>query len=257
MELPCPKRNFLMKLFSNKYYFGAFLLFMSAAVYVVHFAIFRNAHDLFFYLIFDVAFVFVQVLMVSLIIEQVITRHEKKALLNKMNMVIGTFFSEVGTHLVALLSPFDGGRADIDKNLLVTADWSGGRFDEAARKVAQHKTSIDCTKCDIATIKEFLTGRRSFLLELLGNQNLLEHESFSELLWAVFHLTEELCFRKNTTTLGHKDAEHLSGDMNRVHAALLREWIAYMKHLKTAYPYLFSLAVRTNPFNPEAKVEID
>jgi hypothetical protein len=25
-----------------------------------------------------------------------------------------------------------------------------------------------------------------------------------------------------------------------------------MKHLKEDYPYLFSLAVRTNPFNPDA-----
>jgi hypothetical protein len=30
------------------------------------------------------------------------------------------------------------------------------------------------------------------------------------------------------------------------------EWLAYMKHLKHAYPYLFSLAMRTNPFEAEA-----
>jgi hypothetical protein len=29
-----------------------------------------------------------------------------------------------------------------------------------------------------------------------------------------------------------------------------------MQHLKTDYPYLFSLAVRTNPFDPDAKVEV-
>jgi hypothetical protein len=29
-----------------------------------------------------------------------------------------------------------------------------------------------------------------------------------------------------------------------------------MKHLKNSYPYLFSLAVRTNPFDPNAKAEI-
>jgi len=30
------------------------------------------------------------------------------------------------------------------------------------------------------------------LLGLLGNPNLLEHDSFTDLLWAVFHLMEEL-----------------------------------------------------------------
>jgi hypothetical protein len=28
-----------------------------------------------------------------------------------------------------------------------------------------------------------------------------------------------------------------------------------MEHLKKEYPYLFSLALRTNPFDPEASVE--
>jgi hypothetical protein len=29
-----------------------------------------------------------------------------------------------------------------------------------------------------------------------------------------------------------------------------------MQHLKTDYLYLFSLAVRTNPFDPDARVEV-
>jgi hypothetical protein len=30
-----------------------------------------------------------------------------------------------------------------------------------------------------------------------------------------------------------------------------------MEHLKEQYPYLFSLAMRTNPFDPEARAEIN
>jgi len=29
-----------------------------------------------------------------------------------------------------------------------------------------------------------------------------------------------------------------------------------MKHLKTNYTYLYSMAVRTNPFNPDARIEV-
>ena len=29
----------------------------------------------------------------------------------------------------------------------------------------------------------------------------------------------------------------------------MSEWIVYMKYLKNNYPFLFSLAVRTNPFD--------
>ena len=102
----------------------------------------------------------------------------------------------------------------------------------------------------------FLKERREFLLNLLSNSNLLEHDSFTELLWAVFHLAEELMNRKKLEALPEEDYKHLSGDIRRGYALLVGEWVDYMRHLKTNYPYLFSLAMRTNPFDPECKVEI-
>jgi hypothetical protein len=33
---------------------------------------------------------------------------------------------------------------------------------------------------------------------------------------------------------------------------LVLEWVSYMRYLKEHYPYLFSLAMRTNPFDAEA-----
>ena len=40
--------------------------------------------------------------------------------------------------------------------------------------------------------KIFLKEKRMFMLTLLENPNLLEHESFTDLLRSVFHFTEEL-----------------------------------------------------------------
>ena len=105
-------------------------------------------------------------------------------------------------------------------------------------------------------MKDFLNRKEAFLLRLLENPNLLEHETFTDLLWAVFHFTEELDSRTDTKQLPVSDLKHLSGDIKRAYVLLISEWLSYMKHLKTDYPYLFSLAVRTNPFNPEASVEV-
>jgi hypothetical protein len=102
----------------------------------------------------------------------------------------------------------------------------------------------------------FLTAEKQFLLSLLGNPNLLEHETFTELLWAVFHLAEELGNRQDVSSLPASDYDHLIGDIKRVYVLLGSEWLSYMKHLQENYPYLFSLAVRTNPFNPAARAEI-
>ncbi|TGC06648.1 hypothetical protein [Methanolobus halotolerans] len=69
---------------------------------------------------------------------------------------------------------------------------------------------------------------------------------------AVFHLTEELDCRGDFSCLPETDTHHLTGDIKRVYALLAREWFTYMKYNKKNYPCLFSLAMRTNPFDTES-----
>ena len=96
--------------------------------------------------------------------------------------------------------------------------------------------SVDCTKGDLPAMKAFLLGKRGFLLGLLENQNLLEHDEFTDLLWAVFHLTEELDARQRLEGLPQSDLDHLAGDTRRVFFSLTREWLRYMEHLRNDYP---------------------
>jgi hypothetical protein len=84
----------------------------------------------------------------------------------------------------------------------------------------------------------------------------VEHEAFTELLWAVVHLRDELVSRESLKDLPATDISHLANDVNRAYNMLTRQWIEYMQFLKNRYPFLFSLALRTNPFveNPSAIV---
>ncbi len=100
-------------------------------------------------------------------------------------------------------------------------------------------------------MRSFLIEKNDFLLRLLENPNLLEHEAFTDLLRSVFHLTEELTARKDFEKLPISDFEHLAGDIKRAYILLVHQWLDYMKYLKNNYPYLFSLAMRTNPFDQE------
>jgi len=102
----------------------------------------------------------------------------------------------------------------------------------------------------------FLSEKREFLLKIIENPTLLEHELFSELMMAIFHLHEELSARTDVCSLSEKDVEHIKNDIARAYNMLLKEWLLYMRHLKNEYPYLFSMALRTNPFDKNAKVEI-
>lgn len=68
----------------------------------------------------------------------------------------------------------------------------------------------------------------------------------------MFHLTEELDYRRDIQALPDTDVAHLIADVKRTYGRLVREWLRYMRYLKGHYPYLYSLAVRTNPFDPQA-----
>jgi len=235
---------------------GIILIALSAVFYLIHYAIFRDAHHIFLYLIGDVAFVFIEVLLVTLIIHEVLNLREKRALMEKLNMVIGAFFSEVGTRLLGELAACDPGAERIRRELIVTGHWTNEQFGNAKRRIRGYEYAIDPHCGDLAAMRETLIVQREFLLRLLENPNLLEHDTFTGLLMAVFHLTEELASRSDVRQLSEADLLHIAGDMKRVYGLLTAEWLDYMKHLRENYPYLFSFAMRTNPFDPLAAPEI-
>ena len=246
-----------MKRFFNwQVAFGFVLIFLSALVYFIHYAIFRDSHHIYIYLLGDVAFVFLEVLLVTLVLHNLLGHREKQKLLNKLNMVIGAFYSEVGTKLLSLFANFDSNSSEIAKELVVKNEWSPKDFLKMRERFKTYDCLINSQKGSLVELKDFLHSKRGFLLNLLENPNVLEHEEFTNLLWAVFHLTEELVHRKNVEKLPETDFNHLTGDIKRVYILLISQWLDYMKHLKESYPYLFSLALRTNPFDKEASVEV-
>ena len=235
---------------------GLAFIAISAMLFYAHYLLFRDSQYIFMYILAAAAFTFFEILLVTLVIQGLLNYREKKALLKKLNMVIGAFYSEVGTELMDLLLSFDHGSAKIAAQLLVSDKWPDRMFVDAGRAAMAYQSSIDDAAGSLGKLKTFLAGKRDFLLALLENPNLLEHDTFTNLLWAVFHLTEELVKRRSLANLSENDFQHLANDVRRVYGLLIVEWLSYMKHLKQSYPYLFSLAVRTNPFDPNAVAEL-
>ncbi len=241
-----------MKKYQWQILLGVILVALSAILYVLHYFFFRDAYHIFIYLLGDIAFLPIEVLLVTLIIDRVLSAREKNAMLEKLNMVIGAFFSEVGLELLHSFSSFDLNAQNIKKELSGIDRWTEKDFIRISAMITKFKYSINSREGDIEKLKAFLSTRRNFLLRLLENPNLLEHEKFTELLWAVFHLTEELDYRKDLSSSPESDYNHLSGDIKRAYLLLISEWIAHIKHLKKNYPYLYSLEARMNPFDDDA-----
>lgn len=226
---------------------GGGLLGLSAVLYYINYIIFHDPHHMFLFLLEDLAFIPIEVLVVTLIIDKVIEKREKQHMMQKLNMVIGIFFTEVGTKILKECANLDPNVDSIRKNLIISSEWNHKEFNEVLKKMRDYKYSIKVDKIKLEKAKQFLISKREFLLGLLQNPNLLEHETFTDLLSAVFHLEEELLCR-DISKLSDDDLEHLQNDIIRVYKAIVCEWLSYMKHIKNEYPYLFKAAVKDNPF---------
>lgn len=241
----------MRKRFSFVVYLAIAFVALSAVAYLIHYLIFRDIHHIFIYMVGDLAFLPLEVLLVVVIIERLLARRETQAKLEKLNMVVGAFFSELGNYLLQdLLKHFDN-RVEISSHLNVTERWTKKDFKKAADFAYHLKVDVDCRNIDLGRLKAFLAQKRTFLLTLLENPNLLEHDRFTDLLWAVTHLDEELEARTSLMGLPEKDLEHLAVDIQRMYDHLASEWLDYVQHLKSKYPFLFSLVLRTHPFQEQ------
>ena len=146
----------MKRLFDWKVVLGIMLVVLSAAVYYIHFLIFRDAHHIFIYLVGDIAFVFLEVLLVTMIIHGLLVHREKQSILKKLNMVIGAFFSETGTELLKKCSAFDPEPFKITQHLAAIKDWSDKEFISVKEQIKRHDVNIDSKRGNIGELKYFL-----------------------------------------------------------------------------------------------------
>jgi len=238
------------KIWSWRLSISLVLIAASALTYGLHYLIFRDLRHIFLYLIGDIAFMFINVLVVTLVIEQIFARREKRALMKKLNMVIGTFFSDIGLELTKKFAVFVENADQLGRQLEFNAHWQKKDFAQAMEVAKNFSYKARVSPGTLRELRQILFQHRSFLIRLLENPNLLEHDRFTDLLWAVFHIMEELGMREESLEhLPEADYLHLAGDVKRAYSHIAIEWLAYAMHLKENYPFLFSLAARTNPFN--------
>ena len=153
-----------MRRYLNFIILAAILIALSALVYFVHYAIFHDVHHIFIYMVGDLAFLPLEVFLVVIVIERVLARREKQAIMQKLNMVVGAFFSEVGTELLQRLLSCFGKSKDICQHLDIKQDWTHADFKKAISFAGAIDDEPDFSRLDLNGLKKFLVQKRQFLL---------------------------------------------------------------------------------------------
>jgi hypothetical protein len=231
---------------------AAALILLSYLLYLFHYVVFQDPHHILIYLVGDLAFLPVEVLLVTVVIHRLLEIRERRQRREKLQMVVGIFFSEFGNRLLAEYARLDPDLEEIRTSLMVSDEWGDARFDTLCDKLSRHPFRIHLAEGDVRALDAIFASRKELLIRLFENPLLEEHEGFSEVLRSMIHLSDEIQRREGIPRLPESDLAHLSRDLSRSYRELALEWVEYMRQTRAAYSYLFSLAVRTNPFVPDA-----
>ena len=214
----------------------ALLLSFSVIFLILQLVIFNKPSDTFFWIIQDLIFLPINIIIVTLVIGSLFKTREKNSKLLKLNILINEFFSEAGNSLIISINPLIDNLDEI-RNSVNTDKFT-----------IEPKVNIPIMNENLTSIYKLLEEKKHFILGMFENGNILEHDSFTNMLLAIHHLLDELRMRPDLTALDKDDTLHIAYDVNRAYIQLAKEFISYMKHLKREYPYIHSIVIRKNIF---------
>lgn len=230
--------------------FTLLLILFSAIIYLIQIVLFKRHEDSAFYFFQDLAFVPLNAIIVTLVINSLLNRREKQKKIKKTNVIVCMFFVECGTLLISSILNYITNFNDFNQIIQID-NLNKKNIGLMKKKIKDYNINIDLTEESLEILHKILQGNKQLMISLLENSNLLEHDTFTDMLWATFHLSDELSSRESFKNLPPSDINHLSVDTVRAYKLLAVEWLDYMQYLNKEYPFLYSLAARKNPFADE------
>ncbi|PWX13203.1 hypothetical protein CYK67_04375, partial [Clostridium perfringens] len=155
------KKEFLM--------IGIGLIGLSLILHYVHYLIFQDLHHTLIFLFADIAFIPMEVFFTTLVIDKLLEKREKEHLRDKLSMLIGVFFSELGTDILNTFVYADDNTEIIAKEALVTKEWNKNEFKNLEKLVDEYEYDIDIKKVDLIALEKKLNAQKDLVINLITN----------------------------------------------------------------------------------------
>lgn len=136
------------------------LLLFSVVVYGIQVSIFQRASDTEFYFLQDMAFLPISVLLVTLGLNTVIVRQERKDKKEQVSVVINEFFAETGTELVIALRSHIANLDEIAPKLQLGSDWLDKDFSMSIAALGKYPFKAELKEDDLYNLRDTLVKKR-------------------------------------------------------------------------------------------------
>lgn len=246
---------------SWKFKFAIVMLIIAVIFFASRVIVSGDPEEVISYLWKQIGFIPINIIIVAFLIDSILSKKEHEAVLEKIDMIMGTFFTKFGNDLVYIISKNNEYKKDAE-DFESLKNWNdkdyGNKLKELKNSEVEFKVNLsgDERAEFLNEIYGIIHKNQDFIINLIDNPNLLEKDEFSGLLLALLHLDEELSRREDLSNICDSDFNHLIGDIGRVYNHLVYEWVYYLRYLNKFYPYMISLAIRTNPFDCKADIHV-
>ena len=137
---------FLKKKTKNTIIIGVGLVLLSLFLHYLHYLIFQDAHHTLIFLLADIAFVPMEVFFTTFVLDKLIEKREHSHILEKLNMLIGLFFSELGTDLLKDITKGDGDLKIIKQDSIKENFDDTIVFDILTKDILTHRYNLDISE---------------------------------------------------------------------------------------------------------------
>ena len=220
---------------SWKFKFAIVMLIIASIFFVSRIIVLGDPEEVVAYLWKQIGFIPVNILIVALLLDGIMSKKEREAILEKLDMLMGTFFTEIGNDLISEISKANKNKSKT-KDLKSIKNWTDKDYENKLKELRDSPIDFEAD-VPLEDREEFLTSihvsiekNREFIINLINNPNLFEKDEFSALVLALLHLDEELSRRGDLSNIDDVDFNHLTGDIKRVYTHLVYEWIYYLKY---------------------------
>lgn len=224
------------------------LLCASALLYAIHYLIFRDLHHLAIFGLHELAFVPLEVILVTLGLDQLVEKTHREEARSKVSIIETLYFNESGGTMLRYLTSFDPDAARLRELLQVTQDWRSSDFRQAIRQLKSYPFLLDLDRIDFFGLHYHLSQRHEYYRSMLENPALTQSEAFTEMIMKIYLLWEELDGRTNLYQLPEKDRSYLAELLHEIYRELTEYWLDNVYNHSIHNRFRLHRAIESNPF---------
>lgn len=222
---------------------------ITVCFYAIYYLLLHNKDDIITSIMDNIISVPFNVLITGILFDYILNRKTRKIEEEKIDMVIGIFYTEVGNELLKMMTKADECIELVRSDLLATYDWEEENYENAIKILDQMDYCVDIDKIDISEMKLLLDKSTPLIIDLLSGNVLKNKIDFTEIVVSVFHLRCEFNERIIQDELEEYEKEHLIDDIEVAYKLLAKRWYQYIYILQKEHPQLFVKALINSPFD--------